>query len=489
MGIHLVWDGQIDYILNDAWFDIPQNFKEQIWSHNYHQDGIDIYLGSSQEGNAFAEARGGVGEYSAFIVSGYYGIYPDYSFWPQSSTMQHELGHVFFLWHTFNGTGEVTANSCSECLYSLDPNNGNAFYCGDYVYDTPPDPNFTPNFDINCNYIGGGQDDCGSNFQPLANNFMSYAPLSCRDSFTPGQKTRMKNAIWYLPFLNQTHLQEYAYVRGKNILCGSESSSYSIYSNDISTISIEVSNNLQVISTSVLTDRINVNVGSNLDIDEEGEVAFIIVKRNGQEIGRKNFWTGLPQTMIENSIDGESVVGPNDVEFYLVPQRLEGASTYMWVFPGFPPLEQEPFVPGNDGWQYNHMTRHHNVLYTMIGTCGGELFIYGINECGDGTVPENVGKVVTVTPNNPNCPPPPNPMPIVYYPNPADSLLSIDLSLQVNGVYTIVVYDQYQTVRYEDTSSNIVKTIDTFNLPNGMYYLHIYDGTALLLSNILIINH
>ncbi|MEZ4858446.1 MAG: hypothetical protein R2781_06515 [Flavobacteriaceae bacterium] len=67
--------------------------------------------------------------------------------------------------------------------------------------------------------------------------------------------------------------------------------------------------------------------------------------------------------------------------------------------------------------------------------------------------------------------------------------MSIDLSLQDTSVYTIIVYDQYQTVKYEDTSNNIVKTVDTFNIPNGMYYLHIYNANELILSNILIINH
>jgi len=78
---------------------------------------------------------------------------------------------------------------------------------------------------------------------------------------------------------------------------------------------------------------------------------------------------------------------------------------------------------------------------------------------------------------------------IIYYPNPANDLLQIDLSLQDYKVFDIVVYNNSQVAVYTDQSTNVVKTLDTFNLSNDTYYLHIYDGDNLILSKILIINH
>ena len=169
LGIYFVWDGNIDYIVNDDWFNIPSIYLTNIWNYNAHTDGIDIYLGSSLSLDQLGRSRG-IGEGTAFIVNGYEGIAAqnDFLFWPQSNVMAHEMGHALFLWHTFHGTwtSEGDPNACAECLFETNPI-GSSTYCGDYVYDTPPDPNFLPNFDNNCNYIGGGQDICNNDFNPL----------------------------------------------------------------------------------------------------------------------------------------------------------------------------------------------------------------------------------------------------------------------------------------------------------------------------------
>ncbi|MAL58844.1 MAG: hypothetical protein CMC14_02230 [Flavobacteriaceae bacterium] len=490
LGIYFVWDGNIDYIVNDDWFNIPSIYLTNIWNYNAHTDGIDIYLGSSLSLDQLGRSRG-IGEGTAFIVNGYEGIAAqnDFLFWPQSNVMAHEMGHALFLWHTFHGTwtSEGDPNACAECLFETNPI-GSSTYCGDYVYDTPPDPNFLPNFDNNCNYIGGGQDICNNDFNPLGNNIMSYAPESCRTNFTTGQKRRMKNALFSLPELQATKLQEYAYIRGKNIVCFSDNQ-FKLYSNNLSNLTIENSTNI-TLNTTVTLSHIEITVSNNNPTADEGSAAWIVAKRNGVEIGRKNFWVGKPQAMLPNIIEGQTSVSQNDIEDYYIPSPLEGATTYQWEFPGFPAIQQQPYVPNTSGWQYDYTTNFRNVLNSMVGACSGELFIYGINECGGELIlDEGDGLNVTVSNPNPSCPDPPQPAPIIYYPNPADSLLNVDLSLQEYNIFTVKVYSDAQIVVYEDQSTNVVKTIDTFNLVNGNYYLHIYDGVELIFNSILIINH
>lgn len=499
IGIHFIWDGNVDYVVNNTWYTNPSSDIFNIMSFNNHSDGIDIYLGSdtSLDDAAFAY---GIGGETSFLISGFRGIASEdnFTFLSKSSTMAHEMGHVLFLWHTFHGTnpddnlGDPNANP--ECLNPpyIDGNGvtHNPWYSGDYIFDTPPDPG--TDFGTNCNYFGGEQDVCGSDFDPLTNNFMSGALDHCRVSFTLGQIRRMKNAIAILPQLQNAQLQDYAYIRGKNIVCIYEDP-FIITSNSTSNLTIENSSNIDIALTPISSTQINVSV-TNLDpVDDEGEVAWIVAKRNGVEIGRKNFWIGKPQAMTFNSISGNQNVSSNDIEEYYLPARLEGTEAHLWDIPGYESLEQEPFILNLDPWQYDYTTKHHNILKTMIGVCEGELFAYGLNECGDGTnsiPPSGNGLDINVANPSPSCPAGDTPSPIVYYPNPASSLLEVDLSLQEYQVFTVTIYDENQTVHYNDQSTNIVKTVDVAGLSNGTYYLHIYDGdTTLLLSAILIINH
>lgn len=484
--IHLIWDGDIDYILNDNWHDTPSAYKSLIWDHNYHTDGIDIYLGNGISNDFLAEAAS-IGGKTSFIVNGFWGAAAnnDFTFIAQSGIITHELGHVLFLWHTFHGTAE--AGNCAECLYETGAS-GNANGCGDYVFDTPPDPD--NGFDINCNYFAGGQDECGNDFQPLGDNFMAYGPIHCKSNFTLGQKRRMKNALTLIPELQQTVVQDYTYIRGKNIICYFDAD-YKIYNNDTSTITIEHSNSISITTDSQTSTQINLIVNNEFPFPEykEGRPAWIVVKQGGIEVAKKNFWVGTPQFMEDNSIEGEINVSPNDIEDYYVSERLEGASTYNWVFPGEPAEQVDEYTLNQVFWQYDYKTSHYNILNTMIGKCGGELFIYGINECGDRD-DFNVGEGlnVNVSGSYPNCD---DDLPggIIYYPNPTSSLLAVDLSLQAYKTFTLRIFNDLQVLVNETQCTNIVKTIDTSNLPNGNYYLHVYDGSELLLNKTLIINH
>lgn len=85
-------------------------------------------------------------------------------------TLTHEAGHYFGLYHTFNDT-----NDCEEEI--------NCNTQGDRVCDTPVTP-----IAVSCSSPA-----CSGNQQ--VENYMDYTAEVCRNMFTDGQKTRMRNAL------------------------------------------------------------------------------------------------------------------------------------------------------------------------------------------------------------------------------------------------------------------------------------------------------
>ncbi len=118
--------------------------------------------------------NGGFVGYASYPVGGLYDglVIVSTSMTSNSGTLPHEIGHGFFLYHTFNGDGgNVSCPIDTNCLVN-----------GDRICDTPPHK----------------QGDCVANNPCTSNgvwdnsryNFMSYCPLVNR--FTQGQKDRIR---------------------------------------------------------------------------------------------------------------------------------------------------------------------------------------------------------------------------------------------------------------------------------------------------------
>jgi len=108
------------------------------------------------------------------------------------TTMGHEAGHCFGLYHTFEsffGNENVTRNSGNAC-YDCDVD-------GDLLCDTAADDPTDPNGQVNssCVYIGGRTDACGVAYNPPTTNIMTYGDRACRIVFTNGQGTRMRSMM------------------------------------------------------------------------------------------------------------------------------------------------------------------------------------------------------------------------------------------------------------------------------------------------------
>ena len=98
-----------------------------------------------------------------------------------TSTLIHEMGHVFDLYHTHS-----TAFGIENILRT------NCTVAGDLLCDTYADPNLSGKVDISCNF---NPDPGEESYNPLIDNYMSYSRRECRDDFTDDQVTRMRVAI------------------------------------------------------------------------------------------------------------------------------------------------------------------------------------------------------------------------------------------------------------------------------------------------------
>ena len=110
------------------------------------------------------------------------------------STLSHEMGHCFGLYHTFEniffvGGEENVARSgdCKDCDTD-----------GDYLCDTQADRDpisLTFIDPVTCTYTGNRRDDCGFILLMEPENIMSYGRRPCRKRFTAGQGNRCRNHI------------------------------------------------------------------------------------------------------------------------------------------------------------------------------------------------------------------------------------------------------------------------------------------------------
>ncbi len=141
---------------------------------------VNIYLVNSAEDD-FMNAACGWAYYSSsvFTTGNDYALVVN-SCATNSSTMSHELGHYFDLFHTH------------ETSFGAELVNGmNCMTAGDKMCSTPADPNLSGLVDAMCNYTGMGVDANGDMYTPSTINLMSYSTKACRTTFTAEQLAKI----------------------------------------------------------------------------------------------------------------------------------------------------------------------------------------------------------------------------------------------------------------------------------------------------------
>lgn len=112
---------------------------------------------------------------------------------PQGTTLIHELGHFFGLYHTHEvqfGPELVSGANCSAA--------------GDLICDTPADPGLSASLISDaCEFTGFVTDVFNTAYTPPVRNYMSYSRQRCRDSFTQEQLYKMRLNYHYF----KTHIK------------------------------------------------------------------------------------------------------------------------------------------------------------------------------------------------------------------------------------------------------------------------------------------
>lgn len=217
--IWFVWNDTIDYIddINYYCFYDPFNsgYTPSIFSIHNHVDGIDLYLFPDEANFAGGKANG-VGIGSELLIGGMYNNQTQSLV--TSHIISHEMGHILFLWHTHHGTYYEGNEDPLQCAEYVD--GSNSAVCGDYIEDTPADPNL--DYQVNPStyqWLGSGYDINGDPYNPDTRQIMSYTNVDCMSHFSLGQGERMRTAIESFEYLQSTLMP---FIVGSNFPCENE---------------------------------------------------------------------------------------------------------------------------------------------------------------------------------------------------------------------------------------------------------------------------
>ena len=167
----------INFIDNSIYYDFDSSQESALCSANDLSNVVNIYYFNS----ATSSSGNSVCGYA------YYPPGPDRIIMKNScayngSTIIHEFGHYFSLFHTHGPTNSAITTELVD--------GSNCTTSGDELCDTPADPNLSGNV-TNCLYTGGLFDANGQLYVPDVSNIMSYAPSYCRNSLSSGQYNRI----------------------------------------------------------------------------------------------------------------------------------------------------------------------------------------------------------------------------------------------------------------------------------------------------------
>lgn len=168
--------GPINFIDDDTYYDFSSSQESAVCGANDVTDVINIYYFNSAKSGSNS-----VCGYSRFPPSVDRVIMAN-SCATNGSTIVHELGHYFSLYHTH---GKTNFGTTSELV-----DGSNCSNTGDDICDTPADPNLSGKVSSLCRYTGTGTDINGDAYNPQVDNIMSYSRKACRQLMTTQQLNR-----------------------------------------------------------------------------------------------------------------------------------------------------------------------------------------------------------------------------------------------------------------------------------------------------------
>lgn len=434
-----------DFINNTTYYDLTNSEFGDLITINNVSNAINFYLV-----NDFGSYAGSAEN----ILSTNLVVDNSFAF---SSTSSHEIGHCINLFHTHHGTW-ICERDSTTCI-EIDNNNNSI--CGDYISDTPADPCLLP-FDNNacsgsrsytvntsCAYNGDG------GYNPDPSNIMSYSRKFCRTNFTQGQGQRMRDALQESTLLQQiiSNSCEFIEIIGNDKICINNIYQYSII-NATPPYNWTVSSNLEIIGS---------NTGSSVEIqslNNQGGVGNIQVSYNGGSVP-KNISIVIEEPIInvvKDDCDEQGV----DCNMTIFDHEGQLITSVEWVK-----------ISGNANFTHNQ-----SMFSINVGGGTQSWTFYGkataTNACGTFTDYFSVSGGGIHLDN------------VIPYPNSSNVNFDLDFSQLPPNTYYIEIYDMYSNVHYTGQSTNQEKTINTLDLLEGIYFLHLYDGINISIKQLII---
>lgn len=404
-----------DFIDNDIYY-VTLTIAEanQLFNVNNHCNAIDIYiLGTSTSFGGAGMAQNIPSK--AYIVHGSY---------YNTSSLPHEMGHCLGLYHTHHGTineGGDDINQCSELVNGI-----NSSTCGDYITDTPADPNVWS--ETSCTYTGTGVDANGQAYNPSTSNLMSYAYKPCRTNFSNIQIQRI------IDFINNTQILQntlFSTISGQTTICSSET--YTV--NDVPTgCTVYWTSSLNI---TLPTDRTTNSIVATANGSGSGWVQATINSTCGSvTLPQFPIWAGVPPLY---AISGPASIVLNSTAHYTADFLPRQASTYGIYY-------YDWAITSNLQFESSHT--YQTDAYIKGITLGlGRVGFYTTNGCGTSTFSFPV-RVVSAKSLN-------------IYPNPASEEITIEID---------------DETKVDDTLNNIIVSEQSTNTE---YLVNIYDNSGM----------
>lgn len=354
-------------------------------------------------------------------------------------------------WSSWDGVFSTVFSILSDILGGADL----TVYSNEYSHSFIPtisslgfrSPDFNWNQNLNRNLVCTGEIPFDTYFGPSNNERHT--------SFT------QESVTWLLQELGGNHQPPIVYlesddIQGPNAICQNIPVTYDFDTCVAPPVqSWEVSGNIQILTS----DDSSVTVETTTSSSGNGFIRAIFPNQTVQ----KDIWVGTP--MSPGSLSGPEIVTSGSLAYYS-GGFSQGATGYQWWLP-HPYDVASPIDYFNDNWQVLPNAGNATNIFTGYAGNNGLVQLMGVNECGPGDaamlyVEHGSGGGGTI--------------PLVPYPNTSDTSFNLDFSTYPSGNYYIYIYDAYSNIMYQGESTNIEKTIETVNIPNGLYYLHIHDG-------------
>lgn len=156
---------------------------ETLSNGNYDLCGISTFTSNETQGIIMAN--------SCFATS------------DNHSTLSHEVGHYFDLYHTHQGSVDHDGDGIMDGDGAEFVDGTECDVRGDELCDTPADPSLSEVVTYDCIYTGDYLDGHLEEYDPDTGNLMSYSQKHCRDHFSGQQEDKVVETLLYLrPELN-----------------------------------------------------------------------------------------------------------------------------------------------------------------------------------------------------------------------------------------------------------------------------------------------